>query len=190
MGGERGRSKAAIKHAAASLFTDNGYAATSIRDIARQAGADPALVIRHYGSKEKLFLDAMQIPPEWALRFELPLETLGERLVRYVMDTEHEVRGVYLALVRASDAGDVASALHLAHDRTFVEPLRAILTGPDADLRARLVAAAVGGLMSTLWLVRDTALLDADPEALIRTYATAIQQLVTPAASKTAGEAD
>jgi len=179
MGGQRGRSKAAIGQAAATLFADRGYAATSIRDIAREADADPAIVIRHYGSKEKLFLDTMRMPSGWVSCIDLPLETLGERLVRFIMDTDPQLRAVYLALIRASDAGTVASALKLGHEHTFVEPLRRILTGPDADLRARLVAATVGGLMATLWLVQDESLLDGDPEAIIRTYAPAIQQLVT-----------
>lgn len=38
------------------LFSDSGYNGTSIRDIARQAGANVALVNYHFGSKENLYL--------------------------------------------------------------------------------------------------------------------------------------
>jgi len=52
--------KKAIRDAATELFARDGYAATGIRDIAAQAGSDPALVIRHFGSKEALFLATME----------------------------------------------------------------------------------------------------------------------------------
>ncbi len=41
--------------AARPLFETQGYAGTSTRDIARQAGVTQAAVFRHFGSKEKLF---------------------------------------------------------------------------------------------------------------------------------------
>jgi len=187
MGGKRGRSKAAIGRAAADLFSHGGYAATSIRDIAHEADADPALVIRHYGSKEQLFLDTMRVPSDWTLHFDPPRETLGERIVRFVLATDPRVHTIYLALMRASDASDVAAALREAHEHAFVEPLREMLEGPDADLRARLVAAAIGGLLSALWLVGDEYLVTADRQTLITAYAGAIQQLITPNASTESG---
>jgi TetR/AcrR family transcriptional regulator, regulator of cefoperazone and chloramphenicol sensitivity len=36
------------------LFAEHGYAAVTVRQIASAAGVSPALVIHHYGSKEKL----------------------------------------------------------------------------------------------------------------------------------------
>lgn len=45
---------AAIRIAAMELFAERGYAAVTIRQIAAAARVSPALVIHHYGSKEKL----------------------------------------------------------------------------------------------------------------------------------------
>ncbi|BDZ66058.1 TetR/AcrR family transcriptional regulator [Agromyces mangrovi Wang et al. 2018] len=45
---------ARIRDRAIELFGSRGYAATSIRDIARAAEVSPALVIHHFGSKEEL----------------------------------------------------------------------------------------------------------------------------------------
>jgi Bacterial regulatory proteins, tetR family len=45
---------AAIRIAAMELFAERGYAAVTIRQIASAAGVSPALVIHHYGSKDKL----------------------------------------------------------------------------------------------------------------------------------------
>ena len=38
------------------LFSDSGYSGTSIRDIAKRAGVNVALVNYHFGSKENLYL--------------------------------------------------------------------------------------------------------------------------------------
>ncbi len=43
-----------------SLFTKNGYAATSIRDIAREAEVNSALINYYYKSKENLFSIVMR----------------------------------------------------------------------------------------------------------------------------------
>jgi len=46
-----------IRDAAIGLFAANGFAATSVRAIADDAGVSPALVIHHFGSKERLRRD-------------------------------------------------------------------------------------------------------------------------------------
>lgn len=43
-----------IRDAAIARFGAHGYERTTVRDIARDAGVSPALVIHHYGSKEGL----------------------------------------------------------------------------------------------------------------------------------------
>jgi AcrR family transcriptional regulator len=45
---------AAIRIAAMELFAERGYAGVTVRQIATAAGVSPALVIHHYGSKERL----------------------------------------------------------------------------------------------------------------------------------------
>jgi Transcriptional regulator len=175
----RPHSRVAIQDAAVRLFAERGYAGTSVRDIAGDAGVDPALVIRHFGSKEGLFLETMRLEFD-ELDLDGPIESLGERLIRSLLDADDHVRGVYLALIRASDAGEISSALREAHEQGFVAPLAARLTGDDAELRARLAAALVGGLFYALWVVRDESLL-AEPHAeLARRYGALLQPLVTP----------
>ena len=60
----RPTSREAIREAAAKLFPVRGYVGTSVRDIASEAGVAAALVIRHFGSKEELFLEIMQLDEE------------------------------------------------------------------------------------------------------------------------------
>jgi AcrR family transcriptional regulator len=56
------QTRAAILEAARAAFAERGYDAVSVRAVAREAGVDPALVHRFYGSKEELFVAAMALP--------------------------------------------------------------------------------------------------------------------------------
>jgi len=170
----------AIWDAASQLFAESGYAATSVRDIAALAGIDAALVIRHFGSKENLFLDTMTLDLEVNALLDLPIETLGERFIDLMLTSDDRVKGVYLALLRASGTDAMESRLREAHEESFVEPLRSRLTGPDAEIRARLAAALVGGLLYSLWAVGDEALLAADHDTVVRRYGALLQDLITP----------
>lgn len=46
----------ALLRSARGAFARHGYEATSVREIARASGVDPALVAHHYGSKEALWI--------------------------------------------------------------------------------------------------------------------------------------
>ena len=177
----RRSSKDAIWEAASQLFPANGYAGTSVRDIAGVAGVDPALVIRHFGSKENLFLETMTMQLDQQPLIGLPIETLGESFIRFVLNADDQVKGVYLALMRAGHTGEINSRLREVHELGFIAPLRERLTGDDIELRARLAAALVGGLLYALWVVGDDELAAADPEHIVTRYGALLQSLITPA---------
>ena len=176
-------SKRAIWEAAQRLFAENGYARTSVREIASEAAVDPALVIRHFGSKEQLFMETMEVQVA-ATAFEGPLETLGERFIAFILDDDADIRGIYLALLRASDSGGIWTHLRAAHEEGFVRPFRArIAASPahaaDADTRARMAAAVVGGLLYSLWVVRDEGLAHLERETVIGRYGALLQAAIT-----------
>lgn len=54
--------RAAVLTGARDLFAQRGYAGTTIRAVAQRAGVDPALVHHYFGSKDRLFLAAMEVP--------------------------------------------------------------------------------------------------------------------------------
>jgi AcrR family transcriptional regulator len=172
--------KETIREAAASLFTERGYARTTVRDIAARAGADPSLVIRHFGSKVDLFVETMRAASGDVLTVDTPLATMGVDLVRFVLNADEPARSTYLALVRASDTDDVATLLRRIHEDTIVAPLRDRLEGTDAGLRAALVAAMIAGLMQALWITQDQELLAASADQILARYAPLIQALIEP----------
>ena len=170
----------AIRTAAGELFGEHGFAGTSVRDIAARAQVDPAVVIRHFGTKELLFLETMQLSIDDEPLLDVPLDHLGERFIDVLLDTDRPARGVFLALVRASSEPEIGARLAAAHEAVFIAPLRSRLDGPDADLRARLAASLAGGLLYSLWVVGDDRLAAADRPDLVRRYGALLQELLTP----------
>ncbi|WP_072803047.1 TetR/AcrR family transcriptional regulator [Rhodococcoides yunnanense] len=174
----------AIAVAARRLFGEHGYAATSVRDIAALASADPALVIRHFESKELLFLETMTVPLNAEPQLDVPVERLGATLVDYVTSTDQSVRVVYLALVRGSSVSAIADKLRSVHEDLFVAPVRERLaTTMDlgvADLRARTAGSVLAGLLYSMWVVEDAVIRDSSPAELHAVYGPLLQQALTP----------
>jgi AcrR family transcriptional regulator len=88
---------AAIRIAALELFAERGYSGVTVRQIAAAAGVSPALVIHHYGSKEKL------------------RAVLEERVAAFV-------ESMLAELARAPGEGGSASVAELFADRLEREP--------------------------------------------------------------------
>ncbi len=51
----RGATREKVQDAAVTLFARRGFAATNMRDIAREAGISAGLIYRHYETKDELF---------------------------------------------------------------------------------------------------------------------------------------
>ena len=79
-----------IKEAARKLFTQNGFAATRTRDIAKEAGINLALLNYYFRSKQKLF-DLVMIENfrnflgGMAINFQDPTLSIEDRLERIVV---------------------------------------------------------------------------------------------------------
>jgi len=56
--------RTAIIKAARTAFLEKGYAATTIREVARRAEVDPALVYHYFGDKPGLFVALVQLPAD------------------------------------------------------------------------------------------------------------------------------
>lgn len=171
--------KQAIARAARRLFSRQGYAGTSVRAIAAAAGTDPALVIRHFGSKERLFLETVAVEGRFEHVTSGPIETLGERLVLSLLtELPEQTFNTWRAMLRATDSDLVRTRLIDAMEQMFIEPLAPRIAGPDAELRARLVAAVISGLLDAVALLADRRIMEASTETLVRLYGASIQALL------------
>lgn len=175
--------RARILVAAHAAFAEHGFEASGVREIAASAGVNPALVIRHFGSKEQLFVEAIGEDAAWGDILEGPLEQIGARAVRAVLAGHRHGLRAFGAMLRASGRPDIRATLQRSVERQLWEPLTAALTGPGADLRAHLFCAQLTGLMVALAVYDDEVLMRASVDEVVALYGRALQDLVEPDAA-------
>lgn len=172
--------RAAIEGAARRLFAERGFEA-SVRAIATEAGVDPALVIRHFGSKEALFLRCVDTSGSIGAVLDGPLATVGRRLVAYFLEPDRPlVRQRYLALAQAAHLDQVREEMNRHTAETYVAALAPRLTGADRELRVALAVAQLGGLLNLVFRQEDPVVTAADTDRVVALYGDAIQHLLTP----------
>ncbi|WP_182910097.1 TetR/AcrR family transcriptional regulator [Burkholderia pseudomallei] len=171
--------KAAIVDAARRLFSIAGYRSTSVRAIAKEARIDPALIIRYFGSKEDLFLEALAISDFCEIALAGPLEGMGSRIVLEMISGDIQNKlGAYVSLMQASDSEAIRFRLRDIVRTGFVTRLAQRLTGKDAELRAHLISAQIGGLINSMAVIQHEVLLTTPVEIVARYYGAAIQLLI------------
>jgi AcrR family transcriptional regulator len=149
-----------ILAAARKSFADKGFGRTTIRAVAGEAAVDPALVHHYFGSKDDLFLAALDLPadPRALLPtvFDDGVSGAGERLLRLflsVWDDPH-ARLPLIALVRSSLAQEAPETLlQQVLLRLVLDPMRAALPAAEAEQRVQLVASQMVGLVVTRYLL-------------------------------------
>lgn len=167
--------RAALLGAAQRLFAARGLDGVSVRDVAGAAGVNAALVIRYFGSKESLFLEAISGPQPAAEVLGGDLSDLGARLAQYALskpDTDP-----LLTLLRSASGKTGAALLQGAVQAGFIVPLAARLGGEGREERAALIAAQVLGL-SVLGRMLGMAVLTSDPDTVHRHSAHVLQHLI------------
>ena len=183
--------RGAIVAAARALFSECGFGRTSIRAIASRASVDPALVLHYFGSKENVFLSAIELPfePEKVVPTLIAgdRETLGERVARFVVaQLENEgSRSRILAIVRAAASEPVAAGLlRSVIEGRVRDPIARALGSEDAELRASLVGSQVVGLVMARYVVGVEPLATLSPERVVQAIAPTLQRyLVGPLAA-------
>ena len=158
--------------AARSHFAGAGYDRATIRGIARDAEVDPALVLHYFGSKEGIFLAAVDFPidPAEAIPPLLApgLDGLGARLVGLFLEiwdspSGSPLLGVIRSVVSSERAAEV---LRDFVSREVLGRLAEALELDQPQLRASLAASQLIGLAMLRYVVKLQPLASATPEEL------------------------
>jgi AcrR family transcriptional regulator len=177
----------AILDAARRAFAERGYQQATIREVAGLAGVDPALVHHYFGTKQDLFVAAVEFPVNpfeafVALVSEEGLETLGERLLGLFLSVwdQTEQHSPMLALIRSAVSEERAAAML----REFIteEILGRIareLGTPDARLRTNLVASQLIGLIMARYVIRIEPLASTPAPVLVAAIGPNLQRYIT-----------
>ncbi|MFV2009213.1 MULTISPECIES: TetR family transcriptional regulator [unclassified Micromonospora] len=188
----------AILAAARQVFGERGFDQASVRAIAAAAGVDPALVHHYFGTKDNLFLAAMDAPVDPGELLPQALaggpEQVGERLVRLVLGVWDSPAGVAaLALLRSALTNDWTARLM----REFVttQIIRRVLGQLDLDqaelpVRSALVASQMAGLLVVRYILRLAPLSTMAADEVAAAVGPTIQRYLTGPLTTAAGAAE
>lgn len=155
-----------ILKAAILRFSTHSYDHTGLRDIAADVGVDMAYVHRCFGSKEKLFYEAVKASGKPELLFAEEGESLSSVLARQVLSRKgvNEI-GALDIVVQSFGSPAASRVLNEFLEDDFVAPLVSKLTMVPKR-RAALVAAFLAGVGILKDVVKADALLKDGRNAL------------------------
>ena len=178
-------SRGAILAAAREHFARQGYDAATLRGIARSAGVDPGMLRHYFGSKERLFVAALEFPIDPAVALppllEPGIEGLGERVTMFFLRTLDEPRGrPFLALLRSvASSEEAAEMLRQFVTREVLARVAGAVQTDRPQLRAALAASQLVGLAMVRYVIRVEPVASAAPEELARVVGPSIQRYLT-----------
>jgi AcrR family transcriptional regulator len=176
----------AILDAARRAFAEQGYQQATIRGVAELAGVDPALVHHYFGTKQELFVAAVELPVNpieqlMAVLADEP-DQIGQRIVEVFLSIwDHAAdRSPLLALIRSA-VGDERAAAMLREFITeeVLGQLARRLGSPDARLRATLVGSQLIGLAMARYIVRVEPLASTPAAELAAAVGPTVQRYLT-----------
>jgi AcrR family transcriptional regulator len=181
-GGPRSEAtRRAILDAARATFAARGYEQATIRVVAAQAGVDPSMVMRYFGSKAGLFTSAVTLDlPVPDLR-SVPASRRGELLVRnFIGRWEDPVRDEELsALLRTAVTSEtVAGQLQTIVSQLVTEPIAA-LGDEHAAERGTLIVAQLLGLALARYILRFEPLASLPADDVVAAIAPSVQRYLT-----------
>jgi AcrR family transcriptional regulator len=175
--------RSAILNAARKRFGAEGFERTTIRAVATDAGIDPSMVMRYYGSKDGLFAAATDVELQLPDLREVPRSRLGDALIRHWVelwegDLAHESM---IVLLRSSITNEMASKrLRDVFVAQVVRAVGAMVEDPkEAATRAGFVSSQMLGLALTRYVLKLPPVVAIDQEAIVAGVGPTIQRYLT-----------
>ena len=178
-----------ILTAAGALFTEHGFQRTTVRAVAAAVDVDPALVHHFFGTKEHLFVEAMQLPIDPATfipqLLEAGLDGLGERLARAILKiTSHPSTGAagspLVGLLRSvATHPEAARMLREFIGAAILDRVAAAIHVDRPQLRVALCGSQILGLLMAREVVGVPALVATDADELAAAYGPVLQHYLT-----------
>jgi len=174
-------SRGQIAVAAREKFAELGYEHATFRAIGAAAGVDPALVVHFYGSKQELFREVMQLPPDVSdalVRIaDGPREEMGRRLAELVLASLENpaTRPIVLGRIRSASSHPDAAALVRETVTRDLSALTRAVGSNRPDARAVLIGAHVVGIALARYVVQVEPLASLGTDDVIDLIAPTVQ---------------
>src|SRR5689334_22627633 len=169
--------RATILDAARSAFAEKGIAGTTIRAVASSAGVDAALVHHYFGTKDDLFLAAMELPmdPRQVLGPAIAggIDGAGERLLRAFLSMwdDPEISPALIGIVRSVLQPGGERLITQGFVPVVLQPVGEALALDRPEVRMPLVISQAAGIILTRYLVRLEPIASMPTEQVVATYA-------------------
>jgi AcrR family transcriptional regulator len=171
---------------ARELFARNGIHKTSIRAVAAAAGVDPALVHYYFGTKQQLFIAAVQFPLDPMTVIspirDTPIDELGGRLASVLLPLWACPAGAgFIAILRSLPVDSAFDLLRSFVRELVVAELAARVDDPIGTgiLRAEFVASQLVGVAITRSVVGLEPLASLPVETVVATISPNLQHYIT-----------
>jgi len=170
------QTKAAILAAARERFGRAGFQGATIRAIAADAGVDPAMVMRYYGNKDKLFAAAA----EFNLRFPdfaaADRAQVGRSVVRHFLERWEGDEALVILLRSSATNGEAAQRMQEVF-WTQLQPLAATLVpAEESGVRAGLIATQILGMALCRFVLRLPPVVEMTREEIVEWLGPTIQR--------------
>jgi len=163
----------AILVAARAAFTRLGYDRAGVRQIAAAAGANVALVNRYFGSKERLFDEAVTstfsvaallpegFPPKASTGFP---QTFAQHFLARTRRDSKELDST-LAMLRSAGNAQAVELMRIGLEERYIQPLAEWIGGAAPQARAAMFVAVLAGVAVLRDVVGIAPLKDEDTTA-------------------------
>ncbi|MFI8266291.1 MULTISPECIES: TetR family transcriptional regulator [unclassified Streptomyces] len=184
--GERGEQADKIVAVARRAFATRGYAATSLRAVAQEAGVDPGLVNYYFRTKTGLLEEVMQPPEAFgaavAAAAEQPMEQRGHAFMQAALNLwEDPVAAEILRSIILTAAQEPVALQRL--QQLFSELVLAVVSHslPDAErsLRASLISTQIVGMVMNRYIWQLGAIATLPASSVTDLLAPTIQRYLT-----------
>ncbi|WP_129657495.1 TetR/AcrR family transcriptional regulator [Rothia uropygialis] len=188
--------RAAVLAAAKARFAHDGYASTTIRNVAADAGVDPSQVMQFFGSKDGLFAAVMDVPASALDRFDTAFDgpdgQLGERVVRTYLrawEGPAEESEPLMAMLRGAIVNEHAKAQLREFIQSRLERGARREDSQDRALRAGMASAMLVGIITSRRIIGVPTLATADHESIVAMVGPAIQSILVEGSDDSSAEA-
>jgi AcrR family transcriptional regulator len=172
--------------AARASFASNGYAGTTLRAVAADAGVDSALVPYYFSDKAGLLAACLELPEGFAdavaAAAATPARGRGRALIDAMLSQWEDpaFAEIFRSIILTAAHEPVAmERLRQVFAGTILAAMSRTLDGEERYLRASLIASQIIGVAMTRYIWRVGALAELSPENVARYIAPTIQRYIT-----------
>ena len=167
----------AILRAARGRFEAEGYDRATVRAIAAEAGIDPSMVMRYFGSKRQLFALAVDFDLQFPDLASAPRDQVGRVLAAHLLDRWEHDAGLTTLLRTAATDDDAADRMRTIFTKQLTPMVAELADDPDtARTRAGLVSSQALGVALTRYVLRLPPVVDLSPTELVDWVAPTLQR--------------